>query len=93
MRGKRAAASRAERTARQIRALRERADEGALSAWEATLLSDTADGLPERLERFGRAFRDPALGDATDPQAPLSLRQHAKVRQIARDLGRRSRSR
>ena len=86
------AAGRALRTARKLRTLRASVEEGTLSAWETELLSETSDGLPERLERFGRAFRDPGLADSADPQGPLSMRQSAKVREIERDIARRERA-
>lgn len=46
-----------------------------LSDWE----NDFIESLDERLEKYGRAFNDPDLGAMN---APLSLRQGLKVKQI-----------
>ncbi len=46
-----------------------------LTDWE----NEFIDSLGERLEKYGRAFKDPDLGAMN---APLSLRQGLKVKQI-----------
>lgn len=48
-----------------------------LSEWEDEFLTS----LDERLEKFGRAFADPDLGAMN---APLSLRQGLKVKEIGK---------
>ena len=44
------------------------------------------DSLPNDLETYGKGWSNPELGDPRDPDAPLSLRQKAKIRQIRRLL-------
>lgn len=50
---------------------------GELSEWEDEFLTS----IEERLEKYGRAFADPDLGAMN---APLSLRQGLKVKEIGK---------
>lgn len=56
-----------------------------LSDWEGEFLGS----VEERLEQYGRAFADPELGPQS---ASLSLRQTAKVKEIAAKAKREARS-
>jgi hypothetical protein len=70
---------RAERARRQaLRAAETAQEQGVdLSDWESGFL----DTLDERLARDGRAFYDPEKGS---PDAALSLRQAAKLKEVVR---------
>lgn len=82
-------AARSARERRRLERLREEAAKRPLSEWERTFIGEGPDGLAPRLERYGRAFGRAELADPADPQAPLSLRQGQKVREIGRSLARR----
>lgn len=85
---------RARRAARELRELAERfrreaeahPDDTIRTEWEAEFMRS----VPDRVDEYGRAFRDPSLTPAGDRTAPLSFRQHAKVGELRRLLARRT---
>ena len=92
---KRRLARRQRRDARRLRDLAQRfehevdahPDSLIRTDWEAEFL----ESVPDRIETFGRAYRDDALAHPADRESPLSVRQRATTAQLRRLLGARVR--
>ncbi|MDK9702395.1 MAG: hypothetical protein OEL20_04595 [Sulfuritalea sp.] len=54
-------------------------NEGSTTPWESEFLAD----VKTRIERYGRAFGNPELGNLN---APVSVRQALKLRQVHRSI-------
>lgn len=73
---------------RRLRALHQ-AGQDRLTAWELDFLGPGADGVPGRIETYGKAWAEPSLADPSALDSPLSARQRTKVEEIARAVRRR----